>query len=124
MKLCEKWKKEIVNKWLVYQKDGDEVKHFFLLTSLHKRIDWAGKLITNGSRYNAYHAMEINGGVHAFKYVRDLPADIECWSRCSYLNDKRLLKKLDKKVTKSLLRGEDREGDNPTLFKQVFGGVE
>jgi len=120
MKFKERWKKAIVNKWLVYEKGNQ--KHYFLLISIHPKVDYAGKIVTYGNFYNAYHAMEIRGSVFAFKFVRNLPADLNSWGKCSYLNDAKLLKKLNKKMTKSLLRGEDEsDGHNPSLFGQVFG---
>jgi len=118
MNIGEKWKKTVLNKWLVYEKEKQ--KHCFLLIKLYPKIDRQGKVYSNGTHYNGYHAIEKKGSVIDFKYLQELPTDLEAWGKCSYLNDAKLIKKLSKKLTKHLLRDEEAFGSNIFVFKDIF----
>jgi len=119
MNIGEKWKKTILNRWLVYKKKDE--KHYFLLTSLYPmaETDWVGKVTGYSNQYNGYYAMKTSGSALFFKCIGNLPANLEIWGRCSYLSDAKILKMLSKKVTKSLLNDEKWES-NTALFNKIF----
>lgn len=124
MNISEKWRKMILNKWIIYKKEKE--KHCFLLTRLYWKTDWSGKILRSDdcdalAVFNGYHAVEKKGSILDFKYLQELPTDLEAWGKCSYLNDSRILKKLRKKLTKHLLRDEEAFGSNIFVFKDIFG---
>jgi len=123
MNISEKWKKTILNKWIIYKK-GKE-KHCFLLTRLYWKTNWSGRILRNNdcnalAVFNGYHATEKKGSILDFKYLQELSTDLEAWGKCSYLNDSQLLKKLRKKLTKHLLRDEEAYESNIFVFKNIF----
>ena len=121
MKLGDYWKKSITNKWLVFEKDK-KIKHFFYLTKLHPKLSWNGRPVTHGGLFNGYHAKELEGSIVTFEFAEDIPADLASWGKCSYLNNSRAFRKLEKRMTKSLLKDEHSESRIGTnVFKEVFG---
>lgn len=120
MNIGEKWKSSLLNKWLVFKGDNGDI-HYFHPVRLHATWTSREKAYASKNLYNLYYALETDGSIWSFSYWKSASASIKYWGKCSMLNDKTVLKKLRKRMTKILLRDDEEDTKNASGFiERIF----